>query len=162
MNTIHLLFGDGEQLSMLQMSGRAFVMFFITLLLIRIGGMRIFGKKSTMDTIVIIMLGAILARGVVGASPFFSTVAAATVVVLVDRLLAALCIRWGKVASIIKGEPLLLYTNGEIIWQHMRIASLSKADLLESLRLETHMDTLEGVLQAQMETNGRISFVLKK
>ena len=74
------LFGSGEHLTALQMAVRAFIMFFITLALIRFGGMRIFGKKTAFDNILVIMLGAILARGVVGASPFFSTVAASAAI----------------------------------------------------------------------------------
>jgi uncharacterized membrane protein YcaP (DUF421 family) len=64
---IYDLFGRGEDLTALQMSVRSFIMFFIALALIRIGGMRIFGKKTAFDNILVIMLGAVLARGVVGA-----------------------------------------------------------------------------------------------
>ena len=79
------LFGSGEHLTALQMSVRAFIMFFITLALIRFAGMRIFGKRTAFDNILVVMLGAVLARGVVGASPFFSTVAAAAVMVIVSQ-----------------------------------------------------------------------------
>ncbi|CAL1517819.1 YetF domain-containing protein [Chitinophaga sp. MM2321] len=162
MNTVDILFGHGEHLTILQMSCRAFIMFFITLALIRLGGMRIFGKKSSFDTIIVIMMGAILARGVIGASPFFATVAASVVMVVIDRILAWLSMKSYKVACIIKGEPILLYENDKIIWENMKLTSLSKEDLLESLRLETNESSLEFIECARMETNGRISFVLKK
>ena len=96
------LFGSGEHLTALQMGVRAFIMFFITLALIRFGGMRIFGKKTAFDNILVIMLGAILARGVVGASPFFSTVAAAAVMVVIHRILAWLAINHSWVGKIVK------------------------------------------------------------
>src|SRR5215831_5355873 len=67
---LHDLFGTGPNLTTLQMAVRSFVMFFIALALIRIGGMRIFGKKTAFDNVLSIMLGAILARGVIGATPF--------------------------------------------------------------------------------------------
>ena len=60
---INELFGNGQNLTALQMGVRAFIMFFIALALIRIGGMRIFGKKTAFDNILVIMLGAVLARG---------------------------------------------------------------------------------------------------
>jgi len=162
MSTIAYLFGQGEHLTIFQMASRSLVMFFITLILIRLGGMRIFGKKSPFDTIIVIMLGAVLARGIVGASPFFATVAAAIVMIIVDRVLAWLSLKSGKIARITKGAPLLLYKDGEFIWPNMTTASLSKNDLLESLRLETNSSSLASVDTALMETNGRISFVLKE
>lgn len=157
-----MLFGHGEDLTILQMSFRAFVMFFITLILIRLGGMRIFGKKSSFDTIIVIMLGAILARGVVGASSFFATIVASIVMVVIDRILAWLSMKSYIVACIIKGKPILLYEKDKIIWENMKLTSLSKEDLLESLRLETKENSLECLDSAHMETNGRISFILKK
>ena len=75
MNILQTLVGEGEKLTVLQMSVRAFVMFIITLVLIRFAGLRTFAKQSSFDNIIVIMLGAVLARGVVGASPFWSTVA---------------------------------------------------------------------------------------
>jgi hypothetical protein len=42
-------------------------------------GLRTFAKQSTFDNIIVILLGAVLARGVVGASPFWSTVGASVV-----------------------------------------------------------------------------------
>lgn len=162
MSTINFLFGEGEHLNILQMSCRAFVMFFITLTLLRLGGMRIFGKKSAFDTIIVIMLGAVLARGIVGASSFFATVAAAAVMIVIDRTLAWASLKSKLVSSLVKGTPLVLYMNGELVWDNMKTASLSKEDLLESLRLETNKNSLEEVELAEMETNGRISFVLKE
>ncbi|WP_160712876.1 DUF421 domain-containing protein [Chitinophaga solisilvae] len=161
MTWVTTIWGEGEQLDILQMSVRAFVMFFIMLALIRLGGMRIFGKKSAFDTIVIIMLGAILARGVVGASPFFSTVAAATVLVVTDRFLAWLSERNKTINNLLKGKHLLLYKDGHIIRRNMRKASLSQSDLLESLRLETKCADFDKVDKVYMETNGRLSFIMK-
>src|SRR5690606_35119085 len=108
------IFGNGENLGPLQMALRSFVMFFITLTLIRFGGMRIFGKKTAFDTIIIIMLGAVLARGVVGASPFFSTVAAAAMMVAIHKVLALLAMRFIWVGKIVKGIHRTLYENGEM------------------------------------------------
>lgn len=157
-----VLWGDGEKLDLLQMSVRAVCMFFIAFLLIRLGGMRIFGKRSPFDTIIIIMMGAILARGVIGASPFWSTVAASTTMVVINRIMAWSCAANDAVNDVIKGKRLLLYENGQMHWDNMKVAALSKSDLMESLRLETKQDSLEKIEKAYMETNGRISFLLKK
>jgi uncharacterized membrane protein YcaP (DUF421 family) len=156
------IFGRGEQLSPVHMAVRALLMFFIALLLIRIGGLRIIGKKSGFDLVIVIMMGAVLARGIVGASPMSSTVAAATIMIVINRLLAWASIKSPLLNRIFKGSALILYQNGQIDWKNMNKACLSQSDLLTSLRLETQQENLENIKQAALETNGRISFLLKQ
>jgi len=155
------LFGSGEQLTPLQMGVRAFIMFFITLGLIRIGGMRIFGKKTAFDNILVIMLGAILARGVVGASPFLSTVVAGGVMVLIHKILALLALKYVWVGKIVKGIHRSLFKNGEMNIRNMRIAAISKDDLMEGVRLQINSNSLEDVQEAYIEKNGQVSIVEK-
>jgi uncharacterized membrane protein YcaP (DUF421 family) len=158
---IYALFGRGEDLTALQMSIRSFIMFFIALALIRLGGMRIFGKKTAFDNILVIMLGAILARGVVGASPFFSAVAAAAVMVVVHKILAFLAMKHVWVGMIVKGYRRSLYKNGQFNLKNMRITSISKDDLMESVRLDINSDNLDEVKEVHIEKNGQISVIKK-
>ena len=155
------LFGSGEHLTALQMSVRAFVMFFITLALIRFAGMRIFGKRTAFDNILVIMLGAVLARGVVGASPFFSTVAAAAVMVIVHKILALLAMKYVWVGKIVKGIHRSLYKNGEMNAKNMKIAEISKDDLMEGVRLQINSNSLDDVQEAYIEKNGQVSIIEK-
>lgn len=159
---IKQIFGTGEHLDALQMGARAFVMFFITLALIRIGGMRIFGKKTAFDNVLVIMLGAVLARGVVGASPFFSTVSAAFVMVLIHKILALLAMRYVWVGKIVKGIHRSLYKNGEVNQQNMRIATISKDDLMEGVRMQINKNSLDDVQEAYIEKNGQVSVIKKE
>lgn len=155
------LLGTGENLSMIQMGIRALIMFFIALLLVRFGGMRILGRKSGVDFVIIIMLGAVLARGIVGASPFISTVFAGFVMIVINKALAQISTRVPYLGNLMKGKPVVLYKNGQIQWHHMERLGVSRTDLLTSLRLETHSKHLDEVDIAMMEPNGRISFTLK-
>ena len=159
---INELFGNGQNLTALQMGVRAFIMFFIALALIRIGGMRIFGKKTAFDNILVIMLGAVLARGVVGASPFFSTVVAAAVMVVIHKILAWLAMKHIWVGMIVKGYRRSLYKNGEYNLKNMKITSISKDDLMEGVRLEINSDNLDDVKEVYIEKNGQVSVVENK
>ncbi|HVX26677.1 MAG TPA: YetF domain-containing protein [Parafilimonas sp.] len=162
MNTINYLFGQGSNLNMLQMSMRAFAMFFIMLVMIRFTGRRAFAKKSSFDNIVVIMLGAVLARGVVGANAFFSTVAASIVIVALHRLTSWLSVKNGFIEKCVKGGAILLFSNDELVDNNLAKTGISKNDLHESLRLETKKNTLDDIDTAYLETNGRISFILKQ
>ena len=159
---INELFGNGQNLTALQMAVRAFIMFFIALALIRIGGMRIFGKKTAFDNILVIMLGAVLARGVVGASPFFSTVAAASVMVVVHKILALLAMKYIWIGKIVKGIHRSLYKDGKMNLKNMRIATISKDDLMEGVRLQIHSNSLDNVKEVYIEKNGQVSVVENK
>jgi len=156
------LFGRSDDLTALSMTLRSFMMFFVALALIRIGGMRIFGKKTAFDNILVIMLGAILARGVVGASAFFPTVAAAAVMVVIHKILALLAMKHIWVGKIVKGIHRSLYKDGKMNTKNMKIAAISKDDLMEGVRLEIHSDSLDDVQEAIIEKNGQVSIVKKK
>ena len=153
--------GTGEELSMIQMGLRALLMFMVALFLVRLGGMRILGRKSGVDFVIIIMLGGVLVRGIVGASPFMSTIGAGFVMILVNKLLTELSARWPLVGNWVKGKPVVLYKDGQIQWMQMHQLGVSQSDLLTSLRLETHSKDLDDVEIALLEPNGRISFMLK-
>src|SRR5665647_2353490 len=111
MQTIYDLFGQGQDLNSLQMSLRAIVIFFIALMLLRYTGMRVFGIKSAFDTCVMIMLGAVLSRAVVGASPFIPTVASSAALVIVHRLIARISVSNQFLSHLVKGKPLSLYKD---------------------------------------------------
>jgi uncharacterized membrane protein YcaP (DUF421 family) len=162
MDNLHNLIGQGENLTPTQMAIRAVIAFFITIILIRLGGVRIFGKKSAFDTIVMITMGSVLARGIVGASPFLSVIAAAAAMILIHRLLGWLSFKSRKFEWLLKGTHTVLYQHGKILWKNLEKTSLSEQDLHESLRLETKEDSLENIHTAYMETNGRISFIKKE
>ncbi len=161
MDKVSYLLGYGEDLTALQMSLRAAIALVYTLILVRIGGVRIFGRRSSVDTIVLIVMGSVLARGIVGASPLLSTLAAAATMIIMHRILTWLSFKSKKIESLIKGECTVLYQNGQIKKQNLAKTGLTENDLFESLRLETRHSTLANISIAYIETNGRISFIEK-
>jgi uncharacterized membrane protein YcaP (DUF421 family) len=145
----YTFFGDGKELTTIQVSVRTLLMFFISIILLRIGGIRIFGRKSAFDDVVAVVLGAILSRGIVGATPFGTVVASG----------AWICIRKPLFSRWMNGKPILLYNDGELLTDNLRKCSLSEKDILESLRLQESQETLDEIKSVYMETSGRISFV---
>ena len=105
------LFGDSKDLNTIQMLDRGIVVFVITLLLIRLSGRRSFGIKTPMDNIVVILLGAMLSRAIVGASPFVPIVATSTLLVFLHRGIGWLSIRNPGLKNFIDGTKTKLYEN---------------------------------------------------
>lgn len=154
-------FGTGDDLSSPQMAFRALVMYLITLGLLKISGRRTFGGKSNFDNIIAIMLGAILSRAVVGASPFIATVCAGLVLVLLHRLLGWLSIYMAGLGRWIKGEETLLFKDGKFIPGSLKKCLLTDGDLMENVRLNANVNDLNKVKEITMERSGRVSVVLK-
>lgn len=159
---IFKLFGEGEELSSLQMGMRALVMFFVTLLLIRVSGMRAFGQKTAFDMIIVIMLGAILSRAVTGASSFLPTITAGAVLAVIHRLLAMLSVNNDTIGYIIKGNKTILFRNNKVIKKNMMNCSISFKDLQEEVRLILNENTMDNVEEIFMERSGKISIIKKQ
>jgi uncharacterized membrane protein YcaP (DUF421 family) len=160
--TIDEIFGTGEDLTPLQVAVRASIMFFIALVLVRLGGIRIFGQKTAFDNVMAFMMGALMVRGIANATPFLSAVAGVVAMVVIYRILAWLAMKHSWVGMIVKGYHRNLYRNGKIDERNMSIAQVSKDDLLESVRLEINSNKLEDAEEAYIEKNGRISVIEKE
>jgi len=161
MEGIVSIFGIGKDLTVLQMCSRAFVVFIIALLLIRVSGRRSFSFRSPLDNIIAIMLGAVLSRAVVGASPFFPVVLACFLIVVLHRILAWAIISKPKFGKFIEGEKILLYDNGGFIREHMKRALLSEKEVLLSIRKLALTEDLSQIKRIYMEHNGEITVVKK-
>lgn len=140
---------------------RAVLAFLITLVLIRIAGIRTFGKRSAFDNVIVIMLGSIFSRVVVGASPFVPTTLACLAFVLVHWLLGYVSVRSDFVGRLVKGEKVTLYADGKPNEANMRKAMVSEKDLKESVRLRLNSDDLSQVERIVIERNGDISVIRK-
>lgn len=162
MDTLQSLFGKNEDPLLWQMTVRAVISFIATLVLLRVGGSRILGSRSGFDAIIMIMMGSVLARGIVGASSLINTIVSAAVMIGIHRLLGWCCFRYPALEKLVKGRKRILYKDNSINDTNLEKASLTKKDLEQSTRLELQSENLDAVDTAYIETNGRISFVRKK
>jgi uncharacterized membrane protein YcaP (DUF421 family) len=141
------------------MAARAFVLFFIALALIRIGGMRIFGRKSSLDSVVVIVLGSVLSRAIVGVSPAIPTVAASLMLVVVHRLVAWATASVPWLDRLIKGSPATLYDHGKRDVKEMHRAGISENDLVEAVHRHANKARLEDVGMVVVEASGELSVI---
>lgn len=162
METIHELFGQGSDLNLLQMTTRTIVIFFIALMLIRYTGMRLFGIKSAFDICVTIIFGAVLARAIVGASPFIPTIFSSLALVIMHRIIAAISVKNQKVSHFFKGTPFSLYKDGKLNDKNLKKCLISFGDIMEEVRLNLHQNTLDNIDEIFMERTGKISLIKNK
>lgn len=153
--------GINENITPFEIAARSAVMFIVALMLIRLAGMRPFGKGESFDQIITFLIGAILSRGVVGATPFFSTIISVIVIILIHRILSRLSIYSKVIGRIAKGNNYVLYRNGEFVKENMKKANISDNDILEELRLQCKCKKMDNIKEIYLERTGKISFIQK-
>jgi uncharacterized membrane protein YcaP (DUF421 family) len=161
MSTLIQLFGEGKDLSTLQMACRGVVVFFIALLLIRISGRRSFGVRTALDNIILILLGATLSRAIVGASAFVPVIATCFVIVFLHRLLAWAMVRNIRLSKIFEGDKILLFLNGKFIHENMRKGLVCKEDIMQGVRKSALTEDMSSIDKVYIERNGEISAIKK-
>lgn len=161
MNYITLLFGQGKDLHISQMCARSVVVFFIALLLIRISGRRSFGLRAPLDNIITILLGAVLSRAVVGASPFLPVIVTCFLIVVLHRLLSWLTSRSASLGKFVEGREILLFEHGHFIGDNLRKALICKADVMQGVRKSASTEDMNQIERVYMECNGEISVIKK-
>lgn len=161
MNWIETLFGHGKDLNVLQMSMRSIIIFFICLILIRISGRRSFGLRAPLDNIIVILLGALLSRTIVGASPFLPVVAASFVFVVLHRMLCWLMVRNDKISRLVEGNKIILFRDNKFIKENLKKGLVTEEDVMQGVRKSALTDDMSKIDKVYIERNGAVSPVKK-
>jgi uncharacterized membrane protein YcaP (DUF421 family) len=161
METIISIFGSGKDLTVMQMSYRAIIVFVVSLLLIRISGRRSFGVRTPLDNIIVILLGALLSRAIVGASGFLPVIVSSFVIVVVHRCCAWLIVHHKTMARIFEGKKILLFENNNFLKKNMDKGLVCKEDVMEGIRRSALTEDIQQIDRVFMERNGEISAVKK-
>lgn len=148
-----------HDITLVAMCVRAVIVFFVALGLIQLTGTRAFGSGSAFDMVLRIILGAVLSRAVVAASPFWGTLVAGVILVLLHRLLAIAAYHNDFVGKLIKGEPTILAQHGQVLTDNLRKAEVSEKDLHEGIRDAANLDSLAEAETVRLERSGKISVV---
>lgn len=162
-DVLDTLLGIGaDTLTWWQMSVRAVGVFFAALVIMRIGNQRIFGKHTAFDIVLGIIYGSILSRAITGNSPFWPTICAALVLVLLHRFLAYAAYNTsGILGTFLKGTPVMLVKDGKLQKEALKKNSLTENDLQEAMR-SGGVASLDDIETACLERSGSISIIKKK
>jgi len=159
----HLLIGtDSDTITWWQMCIRAIIIFFYLLFLIRVGSRRIFGKNTSFDIVIGVMLGSILGRALTANSQFLPTIAASAALMLLHTFIARLSFHSTRIGHIVKGTEARLVDSGKILWDGLKRTSITEHDLMEGIRANGGLMEVDRVKAAFLERNGNISVIKKE
>jgi uncharacterized membrane protein YcaP (DUF421 family) len=163
LKTLYWLFGvevEAQHLTVYQVLLRAVVIFFATLLIVRVADKRFFAKKTAFDLILGFILASMMARAINGSEQLLPTIAAGFVLALLHRSLGFLACRSKRVGAIIKGSAQKLIESGTVNEAEMERHHITDDDLIEELRLQG-IETPKDAKLAVLERSGEISVVKK-
>ncbi|MFJ1259776.1 DUF421 domain-containing protein [Cupriavidus sp. CuC1] len=138
---------------------RAAVVFVIAWALLRLAGRRSFAQKTSFDLCIMLLLGAVLSRAVVGATSMGAAVGASVVLVLMHRSVGWLSTRFSAFDRIVGGNPIDLLSKGTLDHDALARTEISERDLAANLRESLQTESLSGVDRIVVERDGKISFV---
>jgi uncharacterized membrane protein YcaP (DUF421 family) len=150
---------QGETLAWWQMALRAALVFVAAWIMLRGAGRRAFSQQTPFDLCIMLLLGAVLSRAVVGASPLGGTLAAALVLVALHRTVGWLASFFPAIDRMLGGHRIDLLRAGRIDERAMQRAMLSWEDLQASLRASMQSESLDGIERIVVERNGKVTFV---
>jgi uncharacterized membrane protein YcaP (DUF421 family) len=162
MDTLLGLNSQPHDLTILQMTLRACIIFILTLVYIRVTGMRTFGKNNAIDMVIGLILGSVLSRAITGNTAFFPALAEGFALVLLHRFTAYLCYKSHRVGKILKGSPSLIFNNGDMVHEGMKKHNITEHDFIEGVRQTASTEDLSSLEKVYFERTGVISVVKKK
>jgi uncharacterized membrane protein YcaP (DUF421 family) len=147
----------GKELSIPAIAARAIFVFIAWLVIIRLADRRMLGKYSAFDTVLGVMIGAVLGRTINGGAPLWGSLTAVAVLVTFHWVIASVSHRWRLFGRLVKGEARELVADGRIDEGRLRKSFLTENDLKEMLRLHGRIGDPSEAKLAMLERNGQIS-----
>jgi uncharacterized membrane protein YcaP (DUF421 family) len=153
------LHAELKDFTFLQVMLRSTVTYGTGLVILRLGRNRFLARESAFDVLLAFILGSVLSRAINGSSPFLLSLGAAALLVALHQVLAWLSFRSPRFERLLDGTPGTIVRDGKLSEEAARRHLLSLPNVVEALRLKTHLNDLSQVEEACVEVNGEISFI---
>jgi len=150
---------DTKDLTFLQISLRGVFVFAVTLIMVRLSSKRSLAEKTAFDAVLIVILASVLARAMNGSAPFFPTLGAGFILVLLHRLLSLAAYHSHTFGCLIKGRAAILARDGNLDQKSLRRNLVSEHDFEEDMRLTAKTEDTSKIKIARLERSGDISFI---
>jgi len=138
---------------------RTGLVYVAVVVLFRVLGKREIGQMNLIDLVLLLLIANAVQNAMVGADASLQGgLLAAGILVSMDRGLAAIRIRSGRVDRALLGEPVLLVSAGHTLPGHLRKQGLTDEDVLMAVR-EHGIERIEQVGAAWLENDGSISII---
>jgi uncharacterized membrane protein YcaP (DUF421 family) len=148
-------------LSLAIVAGCTTVIYLFLIVLLRLFGRRELGQLSVVDLIVVLILGSAVETAMIhGNLTLPAGLTSAATLLVVNKLLTWLFLRFKRLRHLVGGGPILLVHNGKLVDEHCHRVGMSSADVAEAVRSRGY-DDMTKIKFAILETDGEVTVVAK-
>ncbi|SES72726.1 DUF421 domain-containing protein [Anaerobranca gottschalkii] len=145
----------------MQVFFRTVILYLAVLFMMRLMGKREIGQLSLFDLVVAIMIAELAAIPMEDTSiPLHMGLLPIATLVAAEIVLSYISLKSQKARAFIEGTPSIIIERGRILSDEMKKLRYSMTDLISQLR-EKDVANIEDVEYAILETNGKLSVILK-
>jgi uncharacterized membrane protein YcaP (DUF421 family) len=149
-------------LSLAIVAGCTTVIYLFLIVLLRLFGRRELGQLSVVDLIVVLILGSAVETAMIhGNLTLPAGLTSAATLLVVNKLLTWLFLRFKRLSHLVGGGPILLVHNGKLVDEHCHRVGMSSADVSEAVRSRGY-DDITKIKFAILETDGEVTVVPKE
>lgn len=130
-------------------------------IILRLLGKKEFSQLNVFDFVVFLIIAEIMVISIESDSLTFAhSIVASLTLIIFDRIVSLINIRWKKARTIIEGQASYIIYKGKVDQQKMRDLRYTVDDLTHHLRMNG-IDSVSIVEFAVLETNGSLSIIKK-
>jgi uncharacterized membrane protein YcaP (DUF421 family) len=146
-------------ISLLEKSVRAFLVFVFLVAALRLGGKRELGQINVLDLAVLLLVSNALQNAMIGPdNSLIGGIVGATTLFLANYLFVRLVFRSRTARHLLEGSPRVLVEHGRVLRTALRRESISEQEL-RSAALERGFGRLEDVDLMVLEPNGHLAIM---
>ncbi len=136
---------------------RSLIVYFFLLFMLRLLGKREVAQMTVFDLVVLLMLSNVLQNAMIGPdNSVTGGLIGATAILVANWLMGRLVFKSKRIGRAVEGVPVLLIHHGQFIEPNLRRESISKEDVLSTLRTQGFFH-LHEVRAAVLEPSGKLS-----
>jgi uncharacterized membrane protein YcaP (DUF421 family) len=149
-----------EDLSTVQVSLRAAVVYLVLVAYIRFAKKRFLSQATAFDVVLVIIIGSISSRAISGTAPFFPSLAGTFVLILAHWIVSYLTKDSKFLSYLTKGRATIVIRDGKVDRKALSASHMSDDDLAEDLRQEG-VESPGELKSARLERSGKLSVIKK-
>jgi uncharacterized membrane protein YcaP (DUF421 family) len=137
------------------------VIYLFLIFAVRLAGRRQLGQLTSLDFLVLILLGSAVGSALVRADvSLIGGLVSALTLLGINRLLTLLMLRSERFSHLVGAGPLLIVSDGQFVEDNLKRLGMTKTDVVEAIR-ERECTSIKELRYAVFEPNGEINIVYK-